>query len=417
MRHGTAHIVGAGLAGLSAAVKLTAAGRNVIVHELAKHAGGRCRSYFEPALGLTIDNGNHLLLSGNRSALAYAERIGAHHLLTGPEQSEFPFCDLASGERWTLRPNDGALPWWIFSKARRAPGTRAPEYMALARLFFASDSDTVDDKLDRESGVYKRLARPVLLAALNCGLSEASARLAGAVIRDTLARGGGACRPLVAAHGLGPALVDPAISYVERHGGVVRFDNPLRALQFAGDHVRALNFPDEAITIGPADRVILAAPAWVAKTLVPGLAVPTEYRSFLNVHFKTPPPRGMPVVTGIINGTTEWLFAFDNRLSVTVSAADRFNEMEREPLARKIWTEVSKVSGLDTMLPPWSIVKERRATFAATPSQNALRPGAVTQWKNLHLAGDWTQTGFPATIEGAIRSGETAAKLAMAVPT
>jgi squalene-associated FAD-dependent desaturase len=285
----------------------------------------------------------------------------------------------------------------------------------LARLLFATDDDTVDDKLDAGSGAYKKLARPVLLAALNCELSEASARLAGAVIRETLARGGQACRPLVAAQGLGPALVDPAISYVERLGGVVRFDNPLRALQFADGHVRALNFSGETIEIGPADSVILAVPAWVAKTVLPGLTVPTEYRSILNVHFKAPPPRDMPMVTGIINGTTEWLFAFGNRLSVTVSAADRFNEMEREPLARKIWAEVAKVSGLDTTLPPWSIVKERRATFAATPSQNALRPGAATQWKNLHLAGDWTQTGLPATIEGAIRSGETAAKLAMAV--
>ena len=84
MTRGTTHVVGAGLAGLAAAVKLVAQNRHVIVHELARHAGGRCRSYFEPALGLTIDNGNHLLLSGNRSALAFLEQIGGLQLLTGP---------------------------------------------------------------------------------------------------------------------------------------------------------------------------------------------------------------------------------------------------------------------------------------------------------------------------------------------
>jgi len=98
---------------------------------------------------------------------------------------------------------------------------------------------------------------------------------------------------------------------------------------------------------------------------------------------------------------------------VTVSSADRFNETEREPLARQIWSEVAKIAGLGDALPPWLIVKERRATFAATPQQNALRPSAVTPWVNLHLAGDWTATGLPATIEGAIRSGESAAELAM----
>ena len=279
---------------------------------------------------------------------------------------------------------------------------------------FAGNGEVVGDKLDTRSDLYLRLMRPVLLAALNCDPVEGSARLAGAVIRETLARGGQACRPLIAAKGLGPALVDPAISYIEQRGGKVRFDNALRAFEFAGDRVIALKCADETIELGEHDTIILAVPAWVARTLVPDLNVPTEYRSILNAHFKIAPPASLPKITGIINATTEWLFAFDDRLSVTVSSADRFNETEREPLARQIWTEVSKVAGLDAELPPWQIVKERRATFAATPSQNALRPAAKTRWRNLHLAGDWTATGLPATIEGAIRSGETAARLATA---
>ena len=84
---------------------------------------------------------------------------------------------------------------------------------------FAGEGDTVGDKLDCRSDLYQRLMRPVLLAALNCDPAEGSARLAGAVIRETLARGGQACRPLIAAKGLGPALVDPALSYIEQRGG------------------------------------------------------------------------------------------------------------------------------------------------------------------------------------------------------
>jgi squalene-associated FAD-dependent desaturase len=412
MIRGTTYIVGAGLAGLSAAVRLVTQNRKVVVHELARHAGGRCRSYFEPALGLMIDNGNHLLLSGNRNALAFLDQIGGRHLLTGPERSEFTFCELDSGERWVLRPNSGRLPWWIFSSERRVPRTGARDYLALGRLLFAGERDVVTDRIEDQSNVYRRLMRPVLLAALNCEPTEGSARLAGAVIRETLARGGHACRPLIAANGLGPALVDPAVAFIERQGGAVRFDSPLRALEFAGERVRALKFADETIDLGEEDTVILAVPAWVARTLVPGLTVPTEYRSILNAHFKIAPPASLPKIIGVINATTEWLFAFENRLSVTVSAADRFNETEREPLARQIWSEVAKIAGLDADLPPWQIVKERRATFAALPSQNALRPKAKTRWSNLCLAGDWTATGLPATIEGAIRSGVTAAKLA-----
>jgi hypothetical protein len=252
---------------------------------------------------------------------------------------------------------------------------------------------------------------PVLLAALNCDPRQGSARLASAVIRETLARGGTACRPLIAANGLGPALVDPAIAYINRHGGEVRFDHALRTLEFQGERVHAAKFDGDEIALDNSDTVILAVPAWVARTLVPDLTVPTEYRSILNAHFKAKPAAALPRISGIINATIEWLFAFDDRLSVTVSAADRFNETEREPLARQIWSEIVKITRTAAELPPWQIVKERRATFAATPAQNALRPRAKTRWKNLLLAGDWTATGLPATIEGAIRSGETAAKL------
>ncbi len=410
MRDGTTHIVGAGLAGLAAAVRLSGRGRRVVVHELARHAGGRCRSYYEPALGLTIDNGNHLILSGNTAAIDFIDVIGSRQKLVWPDAAEFAFCEIASGERWTLRPNAGPLPWWIFSNERRVPGTRATDYLALARLLVGTRGKTVGDLIDSGSDLHIKLWEPVLLAALNTELKDASAELAGAVLRETLARGEQACRPLFAPDGLGPVLIDPALAYIERGGGSVRFDNALRALNFEQTRVASLTFAEDAVAIGANDDVILAVPAWVARTLVPDLVTPTMYRAILNAHFKVARPAGSPRILGVIGGTTEWLFAFDDRLSVTVSAADRFNEAEREPLIRQIWAEVAKLCSLGPELPPWQIVKERRATMAATPAENAKRPTAATPWRNLHLAGDWTATGLPATIEGSIRSGETAAE-------
>jgi uncharacterized protein with NAD-binding domain and iron-sulfur cluster len=114
---------------------------------------------------------------------------------------------------------------------------------------------------------------------------------------------------------------------------------------------------------------------------------------------------------GIINATTEWLFSYPGRLSTTTSGADRLLEHSREELAATIWAEVAAIAGLSGAMPPWQIVRERRATFAATPEENARRPGSKTTLGNLYLAGDWTGTGLPATIEGAIRSGNRAADL------
>ena len=125
MRPRHVHVVGAGLAGLSAALDLVAAGVGVTVHEAGPAAGGRCRSYFDRELGCRIDNGNHLLLSGNRAAWAFLDRVGARGTMGGPAEPVFPFMDLATSERWTVRPNRGRLPWWVLSRGRRVPGARA----------------------------------------------------------------------------------------------------------------------------------------------------------------------------------------------------------------------------------------------------------------------------------------------------
>ena len=128
-----------------------------------------------------------------------------------------------------------------------------------------------------------------------------------------------------------------------------------------------------------------------------------------------PAPPGAPLILGVIGGTAEWIFAFDDRISVTVSCAEAIVDRDREDLARLLWSDVVRALDIVAELPPWQIVKEKRATFAATPAQDALRPAAATCWPNLLLAGDWTQTGLPATIEGAVRSGETAAALAQKI--
>src|SRR6516162_11435414 len=130
------HIIGAGLAGLSAAARLAARGERVVVHEATAFAGGRCRSYHDASVGMTIDNGNHLLLSGNHAALEFLRTIGSEHRLIGPAAAEFPFLDLKSRARWTLRLDDGRLPLWIFDSGRRVPGTRALDYVAMARLLW-----------------------------------------------------------------------------------------------------------------------------------------------------------------------------------------------------------------------------------------------------------------------------------------
>jgi squalene-associated FAD-dependent desaturase len=408
----TVHIIGAGLAGLAAAVRLAETPAKVIVHEATAHPGGRCRSYFDRTIGMTIDNGNHLVLSGNHGVQGFTHAIGSASGLVGPDAAEFPFVDLKTNDRWTLRINDG-LPWWVFDAERRVPGTRLGEYLRLARLLWAPGDAAVEQVIDCSGPLYDRLVHPLLLAALNIEPRVGSAALASAVVRETLLRGGAACRPLIARDGLGRVFIEPAMKHLQERNAVVRLEHELRALRFGGDRVAELDFGGESIALGADDAAIVAVPAYAAATLVPDLQTPQGYRAIANAHFRIDVPADVPPMIGVINGTVEWIFAFDGRLSVTISNADRLMDMPRPELAQTIWQEVAKVTGVAAELPPWQIVRERRATFAATPEENARRPAAPTKWSNLFLAGDWTATGLPATLESAVRSGNRAAELVM----
>jgi len=315
--------------------------------------------------------------------------------------------------RWTIRINDGRLPWWIFDPTARVPGTTATQYLPLARLLWPPADRTIGEVIGCKGPVYEQLLDPLLRAALNTEPPLASAALAGAVLRETVAAGGSACHPLIAAHGLGRAFIDPALNFIAQHGGSIRFGHRLRALAFNGTHASKLDFGEDTLDLAPNDAIIVAVPPPVAADLLPGLTVPTEFCAIVNAHYRFVSDKPVPPMMGALNGMTEWLFAFPDRLSVTISAANRLLELEREALANKIWHEVAQMIGSNAPMPAWQIVRERRATFAAVPAQNARRPATATQWNNLMLAGDWTATGLPATIEGAIRSGNRAADLLM----
>jgi hydroxysqualene dehydroxylase len=404
------HVVGAGLAGLSAAVALSQAGRTVTVLEAGPAAGGRCRSYFDRELGLRIDNGNHLLLSGNRAAFAYVDAVGARQTLAIPDQPVFPFMDLSSGRTWTLRPNLGRVPWWVLSHRRRVPGTRPTSYLALRRIMRAMGDATVAASL-RHDTLYHRLVEPLAIAALNTPPDEGLARLLGAVVRETLLRGGSACIPAFPCAGLSESLIDPAVAWLRARGNDMLLSHRVVALGVADGRLNALHTTDGRT---PIEAAVLAVPPWVAADLLPGLVAPDQFQAILNIHFRVEADPGPAGFVGLIGGIAEWVFVKRGHVSVTISAANRMVDQSADAIAAAVWPDVQAALGLKGSLPAWRVVKERRATFTATAAQERLRPGARTGLANLALAGDWTATGLPATIEGAIRSGRTAAEVLLA---
>ena len=408
------HVIGAGLAGLSTAVSLARAGHAVTLYEASGQAGGRCRSYFDARLDCAIDNGNHLLLTGNKSTMRYLADIGAAGSLVGPASACFPFLDLRTGRRWRLRPNAGRLPWWILDARRRVPDTSFRDYLSGLRFAVAGADRTVTDCVGDRGALFEQFWEPLAVAALNSPVRAGAACLLWPVLRETFGKGEAACRPRIAGTGLSGTFVDPAVDLLHRRGAVIRFATRLRDVTYRSAEARGLDFGTETVTLEDGDSVVLTLPPTAAASLVPDLTVPEESHAIVNAHFRLSGPAGLPAelpFLGLIGGTAQWLFVRGDMASTTTSAADDMVDEPPDVIARKTWRDVAAALGRDPdPLPPYRVVKEKRATFAQTPAQARRRPGTRSRFANVYLAGDWIDTGLPATIESAVRSGHMAAR-------
>ena len=219
--------------------------------------------------------------------------------------------------------------------------------------------------------------------------------------------------------------MDPALRLLGRRGATVRFGRRLRGIAWAGHPAAAptpstalpaathLDFGSERVALREGESVILAVPPAAASALVPSLTAPRESNAIVNVHFRLSEPARLPgeaPFLGLIGGTAQWLFVRGDVASITVSAAGALAAEPAEAIAGKTWRDAAAALGLGREVPPYRVVKERRATFAQTPGEARRRPKTRCGLANVYLAGDWTDTGLPATIEGAIRSGYVAAR-------
>ncbi len=411
----TVHVVGAGLAGLAAAVGAVERGRHVRIYEATGQAGGRCRSYFDAGLGRTLDNGNHLVLSGNRSTMAFVDTIGATAELVGPPTARFDFIDLAKGDRWRLDMGGGYLPLRLFQARNRVPRTIMADHFVLAKLMLAGPDQTVADIVPDDHPLYEPLIVPLAIAVLNAAPDEGAAALLGAVLRETFLRGGRACRPLTARRSLDATFVEPALKWLAGRGVRPQFNMRLRGLHFERARLSGLGFADSEVPLGRDDVVILAVPPPAAAEIVPGLVVPEATRAILNAHFRVAGMATSPGPIGLVGGLAQWIFVRGDVVSTTTSAADAGMDADADLLAARLWQDVRAALGIEGAVPPCRVIKERRATFAQTPAEVRLRPNPWTGWPNLFLAGDWVASRLPATIEGAIRSGGRAVELACGV--
>jgi len=345
-------------------------GHRVTLFESSQQAGGRCRSFYDRTLDREIDNGNHLIMSGNKSALSYLDLVGAQDPMVGPKFAEYPFVDVASQKRWSVRINDGPIPFWVLDKQWRVPETGFLDYLRAAKIAFAKPYQTVSEVVDKKSPLYKAFWEPLTLAVLNTTPEIGQARLLWSVIRETFLLGGQASIPLVARKGLGAAFIDPAIDFLKRHGAVVCFGSRLRELEFNALGVSKMKFPDNEISIDNGEQVVLALPPSRLCQLIPNLDPPTDDASILNVHYRLEEPapdkylKGSPFI-GMVSSDAHWAFVRDDIVSLTVSASHAIglDEIPNAKIVDALWRETQIALGIEGK--PYEavrVIRERRAT-------------------------------------------------------
>jgi hydroxysqualene dehydroxylase len=303
----------------------------------------------------------------------------------------------------------------LYSK-RRVPGTSLGDYVQGLKLLTAGDR-TVADLFARQGALYRRFWEPFAVAVLNTAPEMAAARLLVPVIRETLAKGADASRPLIARRGLSDTFVDPALDALARRGAEIRLGCRVVGLECDADRLTGIALSRGHERLAPGDAAVLATPPWTAAELLPGLTVPDAFAPIVNVHFRVD-GAGRPLLStpilGLVGGTAQWLFVRDDVVSVTVSAAHALAERPAPDIAA---TCGPRSPARSSSTPDDDAAGARRQGaprhLPRLAAQIARRPGPQTALRNLVLAGDYTDTGLPATIEGAIRSGRTAARLVL----
>ena len=411
-------IIGGGWAGIAAAVELVDRGAAVTLIEAGRHLGGRARRADTPEGDL--DNGQHLLLGAYTDCLALMRRVGA-----GPEEKlhRLPL-RLQDNQGFCLAlprlPAPLHLAWGLL--AARGPGWMEKLRTALwmqglkGRQFRLDHETSVSAWLDAagQTGVLRRhLWEPLCLAALNTPPERASAQVFAHVLRDSLGSAAPGATDLLLPRGtLSDLLPDPAAAWLARRGATLRTGQRVRRLEPGGPV--GWRVDDEHY-----DRVIVA----VAPQHLPGLLgerapalgpLPDQFEPIGTVYFRHPPRVRLPFpLQGLQGGLGQWLVDRGRGLlAVSLSAHGAWETLPDPELARALHTEITPLTG-PCPLPPWRVIREKRATFACTPGLPRCPP--ATALPGLWLAGDHCWADYPATLEGAVRSGLAAARLCLAV--
>jgi squalene-associated FAD-dependent desaturase len=427
-------VLGAGYAGLAAATELVLRGHDVTLIESRALLGGRAHSFRDPKTGQMLDNGQHIFMGCYHQTLDLLRQLGVKNRLESPTALSVPF--LSEKGRSSLTATLPA-PLHLFSALLGFAELNAADKFSAIRLALRlrgggepRAEETVRDWLMRwkqTPNIIRALWEPLCLAALNEPVATASAQLFATVIQRSFLAGAADSKILLSKVGLSELFAPEVLRLLEMCGGIIRLQAPVTALRFEGNRLVEISLGDEG-KLHP-DAVVSALP-WHA---LRGLLPPESRLAHVCREFHDAPIVSLHLwfdrvvlrepFVGLLDSPIHWIFNRDSIhgaepdqpghvITAVISGARELAEKSAAELEELTLRELSRFlpEAKEARVLHRMIYKSRSATFAATPEAERMRPGTETEWSNFWLAGDWTDTDLPATLEGAILSGRKAAE-------
>ncbi|HEY7404326.1 MAG TPA: hydroxysqualene dehydroxylase HpnE [Candidatus Angelobacter sp.] len=444
-------IVGGGLAGLAAGCALADAGLRVTVFERRPYVGGRASSYEHPGTGEVVDNCQHVLLGCCTNLIDFYRRLGVSDKIRWFDELTF----IEPGGRTSrmapsfLPAPMHNIPAFLGAKMLSA-GDKLAISRAMATISRGLPQDSSEDFLSwlkrnkQTERAIERFWKTVLVSALNEDLDRVSVHYAAQVFRESFMKSAEAGKMGLPSVPLSD-LYSFAIEYIRARGGQVLLRSSVMAIGPKQSSVGILSSPRQtkSAPVGDPgagsgeqqfDYAVLAAPFQTAASLLPSDAVAEPLKQQL-AHFEASPITGIhlwfdreitPLPHAVLlDRTIQWMFHkskfHDKRESghtgsyveLVVSASKSLVQKSREEILEVATRELAEFfpEVKEAKVVKAAVIKEIYATYSIVPGLDRYRPGAKTAWPRIFLAGDWTATGWPATMEGAVRSGYLAAEV------
>jgi squalene-associated FAD-dependent desaturase len=441
-------IIGGGFAGLAAGVRLSERGVTVHLLERRNHLGGRAYSFIDSKSGDVVDNGQHLFMGCYHHTIAFLKKIGRLDRLKFQDRPRVDFLDREGFASFDCPPLPA--PLHVLAGLLRMKGIGLGDKLRAFNLGRAiggngklsSGALTVDqwlDKLGQSARIKQRFWNPMVVATLNQSPEIASARMLQVVLQQAF---GGSAKDSsigISRVGLSDLYTDGARDFILERRGIVQTGAQVRSLIIESGVVVAVELRDGQLIEG--DSFISAIPPEALFSILPNELQNNEFASLMQLG-------SSPIVSinlwfdrsiidrefvGLLGTRSQWIFNKDlilnerqagmsglrgpgkesNQVAVIISAARDFVDWVKNDLVEMAVSELHDLlpASRDAALLHSVIVKEREATLSHSVESDSLRPGPRTSIRNLILAGDWTDTGLPATIESAVMSGDVAAEM------